>query len=349
MTMKEDIYEDLLETWGGPVTEEKLAIAREQMRESDSGGNPTYTAEDRATGLVHQLYVVAAMNTESLNEQKEMLQDTKNTLNINSYAYKEVTRELNMLQKLGEPYAFYLTGGWRGMFDFIEPGVTVIFLAILILLGVTPVFANEYANRTAGLILATKHGKRKIVTAKIKAILTYIFVVLILLHIVNGVLQFIKFGGLQGWNAPIQNLSGWLESLSMISFELSPYGFEIWQLYILTFSLQFAACLALATLVVFISIILKNSMYTIFVSGAVLGVPYILGQFSSGKGILAYINSFNYAEFMKSSQLFEVFKAYNVFGYPMLYPNLLVAVFIVITIILMILIYKSYRNTQISH
>ena len=52
---------------------------------------------------------------------------------------------------------------------------------------------------------------------------------------------------------------------------------------------------------------------------------------------------------MKSSQLFEVFKAYNVFGYPMLYPNLLVAVFIVITIILMILIYKSYRNTQISH
>src|SRR5699024_2088607 len=121
------------------------------------------------------------------------------------------------------------------------------------------------------------------------------------------------------------------------------------QLYILTFSLQFAACLALATLVVFISIILKNSMYTIFVSVAVLGVLYILGQFSSGKGILAYINSFNYAEFMKSSQLFEVFKAYNVFGYPMLYPNLLVAVFIVITIILMILIYKSYRNTQISH
>src|SRR5699024_10129573 len=233
----------------------------------------------RATGLVHNLYVVAAMNTESLNERKKSLQDQKETLNVNSYAYKEATKELSMLKKLGEPYAFYLTGGWRGMFDFIEPGATVIFLATLILLGVTPVFANEYANRTAGLILATKHGKRKIVTAKIKTILTYIFVVLILLHIVNGVLQFIKFGGLQGWNAPIQNLSGWLESLSMISFELSPYWFEIWQLYILTFSLQFAACLALATLVVFISIILKNSMYTIFVSGAVLGVPYILANF----------------------------------------------------------------------
>src|SRR5699024_11703328 len=97
-----------------------------------------------------------------------------------------------MLKKLGEPYAFYLTGGWREMFDFIEPGVTVIFLATLIILGVTPVFANEYANRTAGLVLATKHGKRKIVTIKMMTIVTYILVVLLLFHIVNGILQFIK-------------------------------------------------------------------------------------------------------------------------------------------------------------
>src|SRR5690625_681223 len=349
MTMKEDIYEDLLETWGGPITEEKVAVAREQMRKSDSEENTTYTAEDRATGLVHNLYVVAAMNTESLNEQKEILQDKKDTLNINSYAYKEATKELSMLKKLGEPYAFYLTGGWRGMFDFIEPGVTVIFLATLILLGVTPVFDNEYANRTSGLVLATKHGKRKIVTVKMMAILTYIFVVLILFHIVNGILQFIKFGGLQGWNAPIQGLSGWLESLSMLSYDQSPYAFEIWQFYILTFSLQFVACVMFAILVVFISIILRNSMYTILVSGAVLGVPFVLSQFATGKGPLSYINSFNYVELIKASRLFEGFKAYNVFGYPVLYPNLLVAIFVILTTILMILIYNRHRHMQISH
>src|SRR5690625_3612891 len=148
------------------------------MRKTESGENTTYTAEDRAIGLVHNLYVVAAMNTESLNERKKSLQDQKETLNVNSYAYKEATKELNMLKKLGEPYAFYLTGGWREMFDFIEPGVTVIFLATLIILGVTPVFANEYANRTAGLVLATKHGKRKIVTVKMIAIQLFFYHVL---------------------------------------------------------------------------------------------------------------------------------------------------------------------------
>src|SRR5690625_7950346 len=83
MTMKEDIYEDLLETWGGSITEEKIAIAREQMRKSDSGESTTYTAEDRATGLVHNLYVVASMNIESLNEQKEISKDNKDTVTIN--------------------------------------------------------------------------------------------------------------------------------------------------------------------------------------------------------------------------------------------------------------------------
>src|SRR5690625_7463764 len=115
------------------------------MRKTESGENTTYTAEDRAIGLVHNLYVVAAMNTESLNERKKSLQDQKETLNVNSYAYKEATKELSMLKKLGEQYAFYLTGRWRVMFDFIEQVVAVIFLATFILLRLNLVFSYEIA------------------------------------------------------------------------------------------------------------------------------------------------------------------------------------------------------------
>lgn len=351
-TMKEDIYEDLYETWGGPITEEKVSFAREQMRKSDAGENSALTREDRATDLVHSLYSVASGNNESLNERKGMLQDKMDTLNVKSYTYKVVSKELGMLKKLGEPYAFYLTGGWRDMFSFIEPATTAIFLSILILLGVTPVFANEYTNRTAGLILATKHGKRKIVSAKILAVLTYIAVVLILLHFVNGILQLTKYGGLQGWNTPIQNLSNWLDSLSMISFDQSPYAFEIWQLYVLTFGLQFIACIAVAILVILISIVFKNTMQTLLICSAVIGVPFMLAQFTIDKGIkgiLSHITSFNYGEFMKVTGLFKEFKVYNVFGYPVSYPYLLIAIFAIITTIFMILIYNRYRHTQISH
>lgn len=349
MTMKEDIYEDLYETWGGPITEEKVSIAREQMRKSDAGENSALTSDDRAEGLVHSLYSVASMNSESLNERKEMLQGRLDRLNITSYAYKAASKELDMLKKLGEPYAFYLNGGWRDMFSIIEPATTIIFLSVLILLGVTPVFANEFTNRTVGLALATKHGKRKIVSAKIMAVFTYISVVLISLHIVNGILQISKFGGLQGWNTPIQNLSNWLDSLSMIGFDQSPYPLEIWQLYVLTFGLQFIACIAVAILVILISIVFKNTMQTLLIVSVVLGAPSMLAQFTIDKGILSYITSFNYGEFMKVTGLFEEFKVYNVFGYPFLYPYLLVVIFAVITTVFMILIYNRFRHTQISH
>src|SRR5690625_1689567 len=165
----------------------------------------------------------------------------------------------------------------------------------------------------------------------------------------NVILQSIKFGGLQGWNTPIQSLSNWLDSLSMIGFDQSPYALEIWQLYILTFGLQFLACVAVAILVILISIVFKNTMQTLLISGAVLGVPFMLAQFAIDKGKLAHITSFNYGEFMKVSGLFEEFKAYNVFGYPVLYPYLLIAVFAIITTIFMILIYNRFRHTQIRN
>lgn len=350
MTMKEDIYEDLHETWGGPITDEKVSIAREEMKKSDAGENRSLTSEDRAASLVHTLFTVASMDQERLTEQKETLEVKIGRLNDQSYAHKEASKELVMLRKLDDPHVFHLTGGWRDMFNFIEPATTVIFLSILILLGVTPVFANEYTNRTAGLIMATKYGKRKIVTAKIWAIITYIAVVLTSLHIVNGILQIIKYGGLRGWNVPIQALSGFLDSLSMIGLEQSPYTLEIWQLYLLTFGLHFLACVAVAIMVILISIVFKNTMQTLLISGAVLGVPSILAQFSlKDKGILAHISLFNYGEFMKVLGLFEEFKAYNVFGYPILYPHLLLGIFTIITTIFMILIYHRFRHTQINH
>lgn len=349
MTMKESVYEDLHDEWGGSITEEKVSIAREQMRQSDAGDDRTITAKDRATGHVHFLFTSASMSHEALMERKASLEEKTARLNVTSYPYKEASKELGMLEKLGEPYAFYLTGGWRDMFSFIEPATTVIFLSILNLLGITPVFANEFTNRTAGLIMATKHGKKRIITAKILATLTYIAVILFSLHIVNAILQVIKYGGLGGWNIPIQGLSSSLESLSMIAFDQSPYALEIWQLYVLTFVLQFMACSALAILVILISIIFKSTMQTLLMSSAVLGVPFMLAQFALDKGILAYIISFNYGEFLKVSGLFEEFHAYNVFGYPMLYPYLFLIVFTVLTIVFIVLIYNRFRHTQISH
>ncbi|MCT8138390.1 hypothetical protein H1D32_11890 [Anaerobacillus sp. CMMVII] len=345
MTMKEEVYLELSETWGGPVTEEKIMLVREQMRVSDGGGR-TLTFEDRAAGEVHYTVAVAGIHAEALHERKEALQGKLATLQEASYEYKEASKELTMLNQLGEPHGFYLIRAWRGMFDFIEPAVGSVFLATLIILGLTPVFADEYSKRTAHLILATKHGKRKIVTTKVMAALTYLFVVFSLLHIVNLLLQVIKFGGIQGGQGPMQNLPGGM--LFNQNYGLSPYALEVWQFYAVTLTFQIFAGVALGLLVLLLSILTKNSMMTFFISGAVLAIPMMIKQVGFEQGILKYITYFNYLEIMMVVDLFEQFKAYQVLGYPILYPHMSLAIFSVITIIVVVFIYHRFRHQQVN-
>lgn len=347
MTMKEEIYEGLYDTWGGPVTEEKVISAREKMVQEDNGDSSITSFEDRAASYVHFLVAAAGMNAEYLNERIGSLQEQLRSLNSNSYDYREASKELKMLYQIGEPHGFYLIRAWRDMFDLIEPTAGVIFLSVLLLLGLTPVFADEYTKRTVGLILATKHGKRKIVSAKILASITYVSTVLLSLHLVNLVLQWNKYGGFQGWDIPIQGLSSSYESLSMRGFELSPYALEVWQLYFITIVLQLLACVAVGILILFVSVISRNSMMAFFISAAILGIPFMINQIGFDRGVLSYVAHFNYAELVKVAGLFEEFIAYNVFGFPILYPVLLFLIFGIITVILLFLTLNRFTNQHI--
>lgn len=346
--MKEDIYEDLYETWGGPVTEEKVNLASEKSREADerAAKGVTSTFEERAAGNVHNLVAMAGQQSESLTEIREDLQHKMDNVDQQSFEYKEAEKEWSMLEQLGEPYGFYLIQAWRGMIYLIEPFFGIIFLSMLILIGLIPVISDEYTKRTVGLILATKNGKKRIVTAKILAALTYLVVVFALVHVVNLFLQWYKFGGLKGWDAPIQNLLG--DMIANPIMGNSPFDWDVWQFYAITLSVQFLACVAFAILVLCISMIVKNAMIAFFMSGAILGVPFIFRQLGLEKGIFEYINSFSYLEFIRVERLFHEFNAYNLLGFPVLYPHMLLFAFGCITVAILLYTYYRFARQQVN-
>lgn len=349
MVMKEEVYEDLYEKWGGTITDEKVNAVRDKMREAEekaAKGPSSLTSDKMAESNVHFLVASAGLHSQTLQERKETLGKTLDSINEQSYKYKEVEKELSMLEKLGEPFGFYVIQAWRGMFDLIEPFFGVIFLSTLILIGVTPVFAQEYSTRTAGLILATKHGKKRIVTAKTMAALTYVFVVFTLLHLVNLFLQWNTHGGFKGWDAPMQNLLGGM--VSNPTHAQSPFAWDIWQFYAITLTVQFLACVALAILVLFISTIVKNVMITFFISGVIIGMPFLFRQLGLEQGIFNYINTFSHLEFIRVERLFQEFNGYNVFGFPVLYPLLLLLVFAFITSTIMLLTYYRFARQKVN-
>lgn len=335
-TLKGETFDTLFEEWGGPITDEKVEKARRLMQASDGGEQ-----FPRADAYVHHLVAASGLNSAHLSERKQELRAEIKRSKNQTYKQKVMQKELHMLEKLNEPFGFYLIRAWQGMFDFLEPFMSVVFLATLVVLGVTPLFSEEYSNRTIHLLLATKNGKRKIITSKMMAMVTYITFVFILLHGVNFMMQVIHFGGISGWNTPMQNLTTW----SLIHFSGAPFKWNILQFYLMTLGIQYIACLCIGILVMFLSILFKNTLITLLASTFMIGGPSFIGQFAE-EGIVSQINAFNYAELLKASVLFEEFKVYNVFGTPILYPILLFILFVIVTVILGVSIYQIHPKTE---
>ncbi|MBM7541648.1 hypothetical protein [Amphibacillus cookii] len=349
MTMRELVFEELEGTWGGPVTEEKVELARESMHASDTGEISNHTFESKATDYVQFLIVGAAMQKQDQNERLTILEAEMNDFDESTYKHRKASMERDMLQELDDAHGFYLIRSWREMFEFIEPVTHVLLLSILIFLGLSPVFAEEYTHRTTDLILATKHGKTKLVTAKILAALSYIVIIFLSLQIINSFLNLLKFGGIAGWDAPIQGISSGLDSLSRLSYDGSPYNFEVWQFFLLTMGLQLLSCIVIAALVLLLSFLTKNTMITFFISSIIIAIPALLQQLGITDGFLGYLTDFSFLKLMQVSSLFTQFQAYNVFGYPVLYPSLLFTLFALVTGLLIMLIYRLFRNQQVSH
>ncbi|MCZ0703713.1 ABC-type transport system involved in multi-copper enzyme maturation permease subunit [Natronobacillus azotifigens] len=349
MTMREDIFEELEETWGGPVTEEKVELAREAMYASDSGEVYTNTFEARATDYVQFLVVGSAMQKAEQHDRMNILEEQIALYNEGTYEYKEASKELEMLEEVGDVHGFYLIQSWLEMFEFIEPVTHVLILSIILLIGLTPVFSEEYSSQSLDLILATKHGKAKLVTAKILASITYIAIVFLSLHLINTILNLVKFGGAAGWNAPIQGISEGFDTHSLISYDSSPYSMDVWQFYLLSLVLQLLACIAVGMLVLFLSFLTKNTMITFFISGIIMAIPVLLQQLGITRGIFSYLIHFSYTELIKVSSMFTQFRAFNVFGYPVLYPTLIFILFAVITSLLIFVTYDLFRKQQVGN
>ncbi|GAF14713.1 hypothetical protein JCM19046_848 [Bacillus sp. JCM 19046] len=333
-TLADPVYESLYADWGGAVTPDKVDAAREAMRASDAGDSSLSMEE----GSVQYVVAVAGNSAAELVERKEALAQSLEREPTGTYAHRESKKELDMLNALENPYGFYLVNGWNSVFALIEPFFSVLLLAIMILLGVTPVFADEYTKRTAGLILATKHGRRKVVTAKVLASLMYTATIFSLFHVANFVLQLFIVGSFSGGDAPMQSLPSYLYAFSFDHL-LAPYDWTIWQYFLVTMAVQLVACLCFTILVVFLSMLLKQTLFTFFLAGGLLAFPFLLRQFGMDEGFFAYLNSFSYLEFIRVERLFQAYEAYNLFGYPVLYPIMLVVIF---TFISGFLIYGSF-------
>lgn len=142
--------------------------------------------------------------------------------------------------------------GSRSTWTIILRGVSILFFqCFVIAVCLAPVFAGEFQNRTDSLLLSAKHGKSKVIYAKMIASFTFTFFYFSLCSILTvGINTAIL--GIDGWNLPIQLWS------TIIPYHLNAAGACGLNLLVL-----FLGSFLLTAITLLLSTVCKSQMVTL--------------------------------------------------------------------------------------
>lgn len=335
--------------WTGPVTGEKVKAALEGIDEINSKynikdgilpGNIAISPEDVTRMSVYSMVLDAEYRVKTRDWNLEVIKkdiEAMEQKGTKGYEYSVRKMEYNMIQNTMEPGIYFISGvsqavDYTGSFGFI-------FMAAMVLLGLSPVFSEEYSTNMDALILSSKNGRNKTAGAKILSSVVYIAASALFFSGVVMLVNMYLYGS-TGWDAPLQN---------MFKYLMSPYSLDIGQYYVIQFLFHTAGLVSFGFLVLLISSASKSSLVTIFAGGIIYIVPLVANSLlSGGPGWLLELAKFGFSEFAKVENIFRWFKAYDIFGFPILYPAAAVFVMIALSFLCIHYICKTYTKHEVT-
>lgn len=229
------------------------------------------------------------------------------------------------------PFTIAYTDGYARFFVAIYTfGLTAAFVMAIC---IAPLFSGEYASGADQLILASKHGKNKLIGAKLFTGFSLAAAISLVLTTVGYFLSLFLFG-FDGADVPLQ-----------LYMPMSPYPLTMKQTALILATCAFFACLMTAAITMLLSARLKSPFGVIILVGLLLIVPMFL--FVPETNITLY-NLFH----LLPTNMMAIWGAaaeiqYELFGL-VIKPCVFLPVFAaVISILLTPFAYRSFKKHQI--
>lgn len=249
----------LYEQYAGELTDEKVAEILDDFQTLRNRYETTHSDLFNAP-LIYEDFSMFKATDENAFEKS-----------LSQYGYISVNS--SDIPNFDTPLYFTFSSTWETAADIFYYGSFGI--ALLLLIALAPLFAEEYSSGAAGVILTTRYGKNKIIAAKciVSLIIATVVVILFAAFVIS--LCGIYFGGLTGWQADIQTQFG---SLLMPV----PLRMNNFQFFIFSVLMYWLSSIGVAALICCCSALCKRYL-TAFVAGAVIYIaPYFIRQFSVG-------------------------------------------------------------------
>lgn len=257
----------------------------------------------------------------------------------NTAAYTELSDSLKRLTALGEPeFANILL--WENLFVNWGEHMMQFLLFIPLAFIIAPVFAVERSTGMDHLILSSRSGRRKIVTAKLFSILAASVTVTLIYAASTFIFGFLPHASLHGWNAAIQSVPAYARSM---------FGFQTWQLAVVGAVWLVFTGTVYSLIIGFVSSRMKSQMGTVGVSLAVLFIN--VGLAAMGDAVTQRFQpliDFGLANVTLIKEVFGGFKMFHVFGMCVSYPVMAVFVLGLIAVLAVFGIYRGQRNRTVA-
>lgn len=236
-----------------------------------------------------------------------------------------------MQASVPEPLEYGYVGGWS---NIIDCAAFAVFAILAVCVTLAPVFSFEYQSGSAAVVLATKHGRSRLVAAKVLAALAYATVYFAACAtVIVGVS--LAFFGADGFGLSIQNIS-----LG------SPYPLTAGQAALLTIGLLYVACIGFACLTLALSSRTKSTL-TVFVVDVVLVLLTGIVP-AAGVGVLERVLALFPMGFSNLSVLFTALDSYPLGPLVVDLAEMVVIVYAILALVATPLAAVSFRRHQVS-
>lgn len=319
------VYEELAEANAGPVNPEQAALSTDaataaKERYGDNAeaishvtsGDPVLKFDvdyaDFATN-VDEYYNGASTDAASdpygiapLQNQIDSLAQSGDT---SSFEYKAATQQLETETALGTP-EFANTSLWDNLFTNWGGYIVLILLFIPLAFIIAPVFSMEASTGMDNIVLSSKHGRGKIVTAKLASVVITAVAAALIYLVATFLFNFLAMGSFAGATAGLR---------SVVTFVRAPLGMAVWQYAFVAAGWLVLMSAVFGIVMAFISSKMKSQMATFGIGLAVLLSTMALGALGTNfTAMIQPLIDFGFANVFQSNDIFSTFSVYNILG-----------------------------------
>lgn len=255
----------------------------------------------------------------------EYLKNNNATEEELSYWDKQLTKRT--------PIVLDYCGGWLSI---IRHSDILSLLTILIVgIGLCPSFSEEHKNQTDQLLLSSKNGKRPLFLVKLLASICYAIIVPLILYGVQLLISATLFG-LNGFFAPLQL---WSEGGDLWNYSVGQFSLMLTGILLL-------ASIMLASMIVTISEITRNSVPTATILFALVGVSLLCDFTQVSSSVSRIINYF--PTIRVSPITLQDYYLVRIFGHELNCLEFSPILYMVLTVFFSLICWESYSHYQVN-